>query len=1004
MPRDTRSGGSRGSTRRFFSKCLVRKRQDDAAPAPIDSNKQPPAATPSTNVAEDCSVSATDGQAQTESLWTLAFEEDEYKDTTPKCTIGDRQVIWRDYADRVVTSVIAIGDVGVAFAPSPSAPIWGAIKVLLKAHVHQLEDLVAIFGCTDKVLSVVRRGGVYEGLYPGGSLPEELAKDLRLGLLDVYRKSLELLAHVKNHLSRGLTSQFLQALVQAGKGEGLVSDLSTSEASLLRRAHVCEAHISRKRHEQHMELLQSLDEPLKRTHTGVEKLLSQLDEAKYDKVMELISPIPFGDHHLKQSERKTPGTCEWLLKKEAFHEWENSSWSAILWLRGNMGAGKSFLASKVVDRYRSDGVQGNPGNEEGFAYFYCDRSSATQTRAEYILQSYVRQLSRVPGHSYKVPSSIYALYQKARNDGGRSFTKKECYEILPELVNTYSRTTLVLDGLDECDLDDIETLMKSMVQLVTESSRLVKVFIASRKVHAIERHLGPLEESQDLIHVETSDNQEDIERFIETEMNEMGSRWQSVSKDVQRKAKNEITSKSKGMFRFAYLQWQDLKGCETNEDVEFRLKQLPSDLTGAYDDIYSRAKGFHKVILQRAVKWVICAREPFTSDMLCAAVRLGVPKDETTEQALEISSTVFQESTLEGICLHFLVRDAQRKAWSFAHASVAEYFENEHQDWVSRAQEEVTTLVIRFLIHYYTPDDTDSGPGTDSETGSGLKLQDFRNHRHSAWHHNHPLRSYAHDYWVEHVHHLSTLNVETTSVSQALKIWLGIGGPQQPSSHQYQAWVAHLKPGGPPPFNRRWDMGPRLTPSDNFIFGICSLGLHRLLKDWWDEDLDVLQENDYGQDLLALAAYNGHEDLCGILMERGSDVNRDVAKADQTSLGTAIMGGRGTTVELLLANNANPNRILQYHSLICLAAQGYDSAVLKLLLEHGADPNAQCQLCFYGRALTSAVVRRKASAVTWLIEAGASVNVDLDDSWGSPLAAAAYSGAVDSSMGDTGAP
>lgn len=63
--------------------------------------------------------------------------EQEYKNTTPKIKVGDREIIWRDHADRVVAWMTAIGDIAVQFAPAPCSAIWAALKVLLEVFSHR---------------------------------------------------------------------------------------------------------------------------------------------------------------------------------------------------------------------------------------------------------------------------------------------------------------------------------------------------------------------------------------------------------------------------------------------------------------------------------------------------------------------------------------------------------------------------------------------------------------------------------------------------------------------------------------------------------------------------------------------------------------------------------------------------------------------------------------------------------------------------------------------------
>ncbi|KAG7103043.1 hypothetical protein HYQ44_017131 [Verticillium longisporum] len=70
-------------------------------------------------------------------------KEDMYKGASPRLKINDREFIWRDYANRVVTWVTTIGNISVSFAPAPAGPVWSALKVLLNAHVSGCEEMTS---------------------------------------------------------------------------------------------------------------------------------------------------------------------------------------------------------------------------------------------------------------------------------------------------------------------------------------------------------------------------------------------------------------------------------------------------------------------------------------------------------------------------------------------------------------------------------------------------------------------------------------------------------------------------------------------------------------------------------------------------------------------------------------------------------------------------------------------------------------------------------------------
>ncbi|OPB46596.1 ankyrin repeat protein [Trichoderma guizhouense] len=655
--------------------------------------------------------------------------EEEYKNSTPKLHIGGREIMWRDYANKTVTWLVTIGDIAVNFAPAPSPIIWSALKVFMKTNVAQCEDLAAIFGCAEKVLSIMRRGAVYEIVYLQDAPSNNATESLKNVLLDLYKALLQLLTHAIERLTEGQGRQFLHALISPGKGAELVSALSDHERKLSMAVQACDAVQS----QEHQNLLQSLSAPLRRVDESVEILVEHLQEKSLDEALDYISAIPIGTYHFNKKETRAPETCEWLLKHQKFLEWEESSCSSILWLHGIIGAGKSYLTSKVIDRYVFD-KEAQGKNDEGFAYFYCSRSDAARRDPKSVYQSYIRQLARIDHYPTGMHKSIFDLYRKAKKEQ-RELSIPECKAALSELLRSYPRTTLVLDALDECEVGARKEIVVVLRNLATDAERPVKVYIASRREPDIERNLG----SRNLIEIGTFYNKCDIEKYIEQEMEKFGEEWESVSQGVREEVKRTITDQSDGMFRWAYLQWEQLKKFKTDQSILKRLGKLPKSLEHAYDEIYSQNEGHELAILQRAVKWVLCAAGPLSIEGLVWIIQLEAQTDSKAETALTQSSPVTQ-STLESICSNLIVIDSRLKVWTFPHASAAEYFEGRHKDWTTKAHEDVAILLISYLIDCYSewriPQwNKDSGlPTYELDFGDYLNLK-------------HPLQRYARRFW-----------------------------------------------------------------------------------------------------------------------------------------------------------------------------------------------------------------------------------------------------------------
>ncbi|KAH8722233.1 hypothetical protein BGZ61DRAFT_416922 [Ilyonectria robusta] len=891
--------------------------------------------------------------------------EQEYKNTTPKIKVGDREIIWRDHADRVVAWMTAIGDIAVQFAPAPCSAIWAALKVLLEANVSQCEDLVAIFGCAERVLRLVRRGKVYVSVYIVGAGANIATEDLRKAIVDLYRKALELLANAGKLFEEGWGKKFLRALVDPVQGEQLVSDLSRLEQDLTAASQACGAVLAA----ENKALLQSLDTPLRHVDDGIRELLENIDEAQLREALEYISPIRFGNHHQSKHDARTLGTCEWLLKHPIFLEWEESSSSSILWLRGQMGAGKSYLASRVIDRYRVDpGLSGDRERkcDEGFAFFYCNQEDPALQEPQSILRSYVRQLATLPRYPQKVQTRVLEHYRVAHKLG-KALSLDDCKQALSELLDVYPRTILVLDALDECDKWSRDSLIRILATLVKEANRPVKLFVSSRKEGDIEKLLP----WKSLIEITPEHSGADIEKYIDEEVAKMDLGWASISPEVRRQVKTTICARSNGMFRWAYLQMQQLRDLQSEENIRARLGNLPEDLWAAYDELYHNNVGHDRTILERAAKWLMCADGSLSIGVLLPAVRLGVTIDDDGQEALEILSTL-AESTLEHICRHLMI--VEGKQWRFSHASVVDYFKRR---WTRQdARSQVAHLSLLCLIEGFS-----KRPGFRAPKLWQLNQRDLEA----------SFFGYILVTWAQLVPAVLSQQPGNMAVSRTLKRFLGSGGGGLHSSQQYRDWAMRHQD------LRKYEPGLRilfdakdLEPIDSPVFAICIFGLYNGLKDWWDEAIDVSQVNNAGLDLLAIAAKYGHEELCDAIIARGGNVNRRLSSVLGSALAEAVDRSQVGTMKLLLSNGADLN--LGNVKPLCIAARGRDkSELVEMFLKAGADPNLQCgQGCDYGCPLEVVCHQGDLKLARLLIEYGANVNLNTTNGrFGSPLVAAA---------------
>jgi len=195
--------------------------------------------------------------------------------------------------------------------------------------------MCALLASTEKIVRIIKRGQVYELVYKIENTPEIAVENLRSALVELYSGSLNLLANLRELLSKNTAERTVYAILHPSKTADLFSNLAELETKLGYEVQACEGGRSATADTRLTDLLTRLDAPLTRVDEKVRALLEHVDEMERRRILKWISPIPFGKHHNEIKEFRTSGTCEWLLRHDRFREWEQTSSSVILWLQGS---------------------------------------------------------------------------------------------------------------------------------------------------------------------------------------------------------------------------------------------------------------------------------------------------------------------------------------------------------------------------------------------------------------------------------------------------------------------------------------------------------------------------------------------------------------------------------------------------------------------------------------------------------------------------------------------
>ncbi|KAK3684319.1 hypothetical protein B0T22DRAFT_493833 [Podospora appendiculata] len=339
-----------------------------------------------------------------------------------------------------------------------------------------------------------------------------------------------------------------------------------------------------------------------------------------DKVVQWLSPFHCENEHerhrSKRSICKDPG--RWLLKNDQFKCWisPDSFADPMLWLSGIPGAGKTVLASIVVDELKKLG-------NATVAFFYCRHGEVTRNSFIGVARSILVQLL------VQIPSVLPCFFQKASVSSEVVLTSTEtAKDMIQTALYSCERTYLVIDGIDECERSDQPEIAKYFRVVVDECNSTetcsINCLFLSQDDGVAQKSFGGLPHI-----LVTDENQQDLRHYAGACQKRIEEKFAGL---LPRKfpLANIIFARAQGMFIFAELYAQYLEDSPSAADLEDELQEakMPLNLDQVYDRILQRvvhsADQRRSKVVRQILGWIVCARRPLKWREVQAAVCINV--------------------------------------------------------------------------------------------------------------------------------------------------------------------------------------------------------------------------------------------------------------------------------------------------------------------------------------------------------------------------------------------
>ncbi|KAI0473867.1 hypothetical protein GGR56DRAFT_553570 [Xylariaceae sp. FL0804] len=443
-----------------------------------------------------------------------------------------------------------------------------------------------------------------------------------------------------------------------------------------------------------------------------------------------LAPLSKTNHlgrHRHLASHRVGGTGEWLFESDEFREWRAGK-SRFLWLDGILGAGKSTLASIVVDRL-SSGINGT-GMPACCVYVYFHEDDEFEPSLQSIYANILSQILRCKPSNSSTSRQLQDIYRVSKthriSPGHEEYTA-----LLDAEAESFSEIFLIVDALDMCDCSTDHMIREKLVKGIRQLTRTWKVLFTARSGTI---PTGIKLESDLATRVDAHDS--DIRLYVESCIKDSATMSRLVQERVatdpsfQNFVSQTITQKAKGMFLLAKLHMDSLAAQHTLGHFRDILTRLPEDRTKTFDAALQRIdkqEEFPRRVAQHVLAWLTSSAKPVSVDEVRHAFAVDLKAGSFNPEFI-----ILDETLLTAVCAGLVVIEPSQRTLQPVHDSVLAHIRD--STIVSgKAHAEMALQCLTYLML----DKLDRSPQSKEYIQKCLS--------------EYPLLSYAADYWYYHV-------------------------------------------------------------------------------------------------------------------------------------------------------------------------------------------------------------------------------------------------------------
>ncbi|KAL8943110.1 MAG: hypothetical protein Q9211_001098 [Gyalolechia sp. 1 TL-2023] len=642
--------------------------------------------------------------------------------------------------------------------------------------------------------------------------------------------------------------------------------------------------------------------------------------AKRQSVLKSFGGIDPGKNQKMSLRLRQLGTGSWLIESQEFQHWCQTK-NAKLWLYGIPGAGKTVLASTVIEEV----LRGSSVNH-AVAFFYCDYKDPATQKPHLVLGSLIQQIAKQDEQSFEKVQT-FCDRQSPECTADYNYDSHELRDLILDIVSCFDSATIVVDGLDECgsNMAEVTELLTSL-HLADEETNMRTLFLSRDEVD-VRQWL------ESYAKVAIAARSSDLRLYVGAEIDLRIRKGKLRIKDQSLKGyiMEKLVAEADGMFRWVACQMDYM--CELPNDSSRRkeLGNLPKTLHATYERILRRvnaSNSYVQLLVSRTLRWIVhrVQEAQFSTATLCEAVSINLGDAERNADGIS------DELEILRWCSSLVRRAADGANLELAHFTVKEFLlqidDNDEREFaifrIGVGHDDIE--LAKVCLTYLSFRDFDNVSYADEEV-TRCRFQQY------------PLREYAVSCWPDHAKNYLGDNEIFSLTKQLLN-------PSKPGT--FISWVQDVID------YQEWSSGA----VDDFIAETtplhfaAMLGLAELCIWLIERGCDVNRDTIIGSPLwchlapprslgFAMWLYFRYQPVTSILLEAGADANYnfDRLRAPDTLLFSCIDNENWESATELLKKGAT----LDKHSLAMLEHQvkGSEETAWRSTIEHIRTENVE---------------------------------------------------------------